>query len=148
MITISKKKFKHAFKSKMYSLYAQPVEEASKDEIFRVLCCVIKDFIAKEWVGTRIDKEKAVFYFSMEFLIGRQLQSNLLNLDVEHEIEEGLKELGIDLNEIIETEPDPGLGNGGLGRLAACFLDSMASVGISGHGYGIDTNMVYLNKNL
>ena len=133
MITISKKKFKHAFKSKMYSLYAQPVEEA----IFRVLCCVIKDFIAKEWVGTRIDKEKAVFYFSMEFLIGRQLQSNLLNLDVEHEIEEGLKELGIDLNEIIETEPDPGLGNGGLGRLAACFLDSMASVGISGHGYGI-----------
>ena len=137
MSTISKKKFKHAFKSKMYSLYAQPVEEASKDEIFRVLCCVIKDFIAKEWVGTRIDKEKAVFYFSMEFLIGRQLQSNLLNLDVEHEIEEGLKELGIDLNEIIETEPDPGLGNGGLGRLAACFLDSMASVGISGHGYGI-----------
>ena len=137
MITISKKKFKHAFNSKMYSLYAQPVEEASKDEIFRVLCCVIKDFIAKEWVGTRIDKEKAVFYFSMEFLIGRQLQSNLLNLDVEHEIEEGLKELGIDLNEIIETEPDPGLGNGGLGRLAACFLDSMASVGISGHGYGI-----------
>ena len=137
MITISKKKFKHAFKSKMYSLYAQPVEEASKDEIFRVLCCVIKDFIAKEWVGTRIDKEKAVFYFSMEFLIGRQLQSNLLNLDIEHEIEEGLKELGIDLNEIIETEPDPGLGNGGLGRLAACFLDSMASVGISGHGYGI-----------
>ena len=137
MITISKKKFKQAFKSKMYSLYAQPIEEASKDEIFRVLCCVIKDFIAKEWVGTRIDKEKAVFYFSMEFLIGRQLQSNLLNLDVENEIEQGLKELGIDLNEIIETEPDPGLGNGGLGRLAACFLDSMASVGISGHGYGI-----------
>ncbi|MBU5336849.1 glycogen/starch/alpha-glucan phosphorylase [Intestinibacter bartlettii] len=137
MITISKKKFKHAFKTKMYSLYAQPVEEASKDEVFRVLCCVIKDFIAKEWVGTRIDKEKAVFYFSMEFLIGRQLQSNLLNLDVEHEIEEGLKELGINLDEIIETEPDPGLGNGGLGRLAACFLDSMASVGISGHGYGI-----------
>ena len=137
MITISKKKFKQAFKSKMYSLYAQPIEEASKDEIFRVLCCVIKDFIAKEWVGTRIDKEKAVFYFSMEFLIGRQLQSNLLNLDVEKEIEQGLKELGIDLNEIIETEPDPGLGNGGLGRLAACFLDSMASVGISGHGYVI-----------
>lgn len=91
MISISKKKFKHAFKTKMYSLYAQPVEEASKDEIFRVLCCVIKDFIAKEWVGTRIDKEKAVFYFSMEFLIGRQLESNLLNLDVEHEIEQGLK---------------------------------------------------------
>lgn len=137
MITISKEKFKENFKSKMYSLYAQPIEEASKDEIFRVLCCVIKDFIAKEWVGTRIDKEKAVFYFSMEFLIGRQLQSNLLNLDVEKQIEEGLKELGINLDEVIDKEPDPGLGNGGLGRLAACFLDSMASVGISGHGYGI-----------
>ena len=69
MITISKKKFKQAFKSKMYSLYAQPIEEASKDEIFRVLCCVIKDFIAKEWVGTRIDKEKAVFYFYKKVIL-------------------------------------------------------------------------------
>ena len=68
MITISKKKFKHAFKSKMYSLYAQPVEEASKDEIFRVLCCVIKDFIAKEWVGTRIDKENLITVCSQIFL--------------------------------------------------------------------------------
>ena len=110
MISISKKKFKHAFKTKMYSLYAQPVEEASKDEIFRVLCCVIKDFIAKEWVGTRIDKEKAVFYFSMEFLIGRQLESNLLNLDVEHEIEQGLKELATciqnSLNQTIQKQND------------------------------------------
>ena len=78
MISISKKKFKHAFKTKMYSLYAQPVEEASKDEIFRVLCCVIKDFIAKEWVGTRINKEKAVFYFSMEFLTNFSPQISIL----------------------------------------------------------------------
>ena len=69
-----------------------------------------------------LTKKRLYFIFSMEFLIGRQLESNLLNLDVEHEIEQGLKELGINLDEIIETEPDPGLGNGGLGRLAACFF--------------------------
>lgn len=137
MITINKKRFKEHFRRKMNNLYAQTLEEASNEELFNVLCCVIKDMISKDWEGSRIYQEKAVFYFSIEFLLGRQLKSNLLNLGFEDTVRQGLNELGIDLDEIVEAEPDPALGNGGLGRLAACFLDSMASVGISGHGYGI-----------
>ena len=137
MLTINKKKFKENFKRKMKNIYAQGIEEANNEEIFNVLCSVIKDMISKDWEGSRMYQEKAVFYFSIEFLLGRQLKSNLLNLGFENTVRQGLKELGIDLDDIIESEPDPALGNGGLGRLAACFLDSMASVGISGHGYGI-----------
>ncbi|MCC3865065.1 glycogen/starch/alpha-glucan phosphorylase [Terrisporobacter petrolearius] len=137
MITINKKRFKEHFRRKMNNLYAQTLEEASNEELFNVLCYVIKDMISKDWEGSRIYQEKAVFYFSIEFLLGRQLKSNLLNLGFEDTVRQGLSELGIDLDEIVESEPDPALGNGGLGRLAACFLDSMASVGISGHGYGI-----------
>ena len=137
MITISKSKFKQYFESKMYSLYAQPINEASNEQLLNVLASVLKDLIAKRWVDTKIDKQKEVYYFSIEFLLGRQLQSNLLNLDVENIIREGLKDLNIDLDDLIKSEVDPALGNGGLGRLAACFLDSMASVGMSGHGYGI-----------
>ena len=137
MITINKKRFKEHFRRKMNNLYAQTLEEASNEELFNVLCCVIKDMISKDWEGSRVYQEKAVFYFSIEFLLGRQLKSNLLNLGFEDTVRQGLNELGINLDEIVEAEPDPALGNGGLGRLAACFLDSMASVGISGHGYGI-----------
>ena len=137
MLTINKKRFKENFKRKMNNLYAQSIDEANNEEIFNVLSSVLKDMISAEWEGCRLYKEKAVFYFSIEFLLGRQLKSNLLNLGFENTVRQGLKELGIDLDDIIEAEPDPALGNGGLGRLAACFLDSMASVGISGHGYGI-----------
>ena len=137
MITINKKRFKEHFRRKMNNLYAQTLEEASNEELFNVLCYVIKDMISKDWEGSRIYQEKAVFYFSIEFLLGRQLKSNLLNLGFENTVRQGLSELGINLDEIVESEPDPALGNGGLGRLASCFLDSMASVGISGHGYGI-----------
>ncbi len=121
----------------MNNLYTQSIEEASNEELFNVLCCVIKDMISSDWEGSRLYQEKAVFYFSMEFLLGRQLNSNLLNLGFQDTIRQGLKELGVDLDDVVESEPDPALGNGGLGRLAACFLDSMASIGISGHGYGI-----------
>ena len=137
MLTINKKRFKENFKRKMNNLYTQSIDEANNEEIFNVLSSVLKDMISAEWEGCRLYKEKAVFYFSIEFLLGRQLKSNLLNLGFENTVRQGLKELGIDLDDIIEAEPDPALGNGGLGRLAACFLDSMASVGISGHGYGI-----------
>ncbi|WP_455539893.1 glycogen/starch/alpha-glucan phosphorylase [Terrisporobacter sp.] len=137
MFKINKKRFKEHFRRKMNNLYTQSIEEASNEELFNVLCCVIKDMISSDWEGSRLYQEKAVFYFSMEFLLGRQLNSNLLNLGFQDTIRQGLKELGVDLDDVVESEPDPALGNGGLGRLAACFLDSMASIGISGHGYGI-----------
>ena len=137
MLTINKKRFKEHFKRKMNNLYAQTIEEANNEELLNTLCYVIKDMISMNWEGCRIYKEKAVFYFSIEFLLGRQLKSNLLNLGFEDTVRQGLNELGINLDDIVEEELDPALGNGGLGRLAACFLDSMASVGISGHGYGI-----------
>lgn len=137
MVRISKKNFKEQFESKMYSIYAQSISDASKEELLNVLCSVIKDIISKKWVETKISCQKEVYYFCIEFLMGRQLKSNLLNLDLEYTIREGLKELNIDLDDLVDEERDPALGNGGLGRLAACFLDSMASLNISGHGYGI-----------
>ncbi|MGO0881207.1 glycogen/starch/alpha-glucan phosphorylase [Clostridioides difficile] len=137
MVTISKKKFKQKFEVKMYSLYAQSIKEATDEQLLNVLCSLLKDEIAKKWVATKLDKKKEVYYFSLEFLIGRQLKSNLLNLNIEEEVREGLLELGINLDDLIKAEVDPAIGNGGLGRLAACFLDSMASLNISGQGYGI-----------
>lgn len=137
LVTISKKKFKQQFETKMYSLYAQSINEASNEQLLNVLCSVIKDIIAKRWIETKVSCQKEVYYFCIEFLMGRQLKSNLLNLELEKTIRDGLTDLGISLDELIEEEVDPALGNGGLGRLAACFLDSMASLDISGHGYGI-----------
>ena len=80
MVTFNKEEFKHNFEAKMYSLYAQPIKEASKEQLLNTLGAVIKDIIAKQWVDTRISSEKEVYYFSIEFLLGRQLKSNLLNL--------------------------------------------------------------------
>lgn len=137
MVTISKNKFKQEFETKMYSIYAQPIKEATNEQLLNALCSVIKDHISKKWIDNKLSTEKEVYYFSVEFLLGRQLKSNILNLNIEETIKQGLKELGIELDEIIKSEVDPALGNGGLGRLAACFLDSMASINISGHGYGI-----------
>ncbi|WP_334305635.1 glycogen/starch/alpha-glucan phosphorylase [Romboutsia ilealis] len=121
----------------MYSLYAQSINDATDEQLLNVLCSVIKDIISKKWVDNKLDSQKEVYYFSIEFLLGRQLKSNLLNLGIENVVRESLKELNIDLDNLINAESDPALGNGGLGRLAACFLDSMASLDISGHGYGI-----------
>ncbi|MGL6106019.1 glycogen/starch/alpha-glucan phosphorylase [Romboutsia sp.] len=137
MITISKKKFKQCFEAKIYSIYAQSIKDATNEQLLNVLCSVIKDVLSKRWVDNKLSSQKEVYYFSVEFLLGRQLKSNILNLDIEESIRPGLEELGIDLDDLIEAEADPALGNGGLGRLAACFLDSMSSLNISGHGYGI-----------
>ena len=134
---INKIQFKQSFETKMYSLYAQSINDATNEQLLNVLCSVIKDMLSKKWVDNKLDSQKEVYYFSIEFLLGRQLKSNLLNLGIEDEIREGLKELNIELDDLIKAEADPALGNGGLGRLAACFLDSMASLDISGHGYGI-----------
>ncbi|WP_432667263.1 glycogen/starch/alpha-glucan phosphorylase [Wukongibacter baidiensis] len=138
---LTKEKFKTDFIKKLESERANRIEEASDWDKYYALASLIRDYIYENWVETNKkyvkDKEKQVYYFSMEFLIGKLLISNLINLGIKEICEEGLRELGIDLGKIEEVEKDPGLGNGGLGRLAACFLDSMASIDIPGHGCGI-----------
>ncbi len=136
-----KARFKEAFLEKLESMYGKGLQEATSGEKYMALGGVIRDQINKKWIHTNSEyREKGVkqaYYFSMEFLLGRLLGSNLLNLNVWNQSEEVLKELGIDLYELEEQEPDAGLGNGGLGRLAACFLDSLASLELPGHGCGI-----------
>lgn len=138
---LTKKKFKDDYLKKLESERAESIEEASNWDKYCALGSLIKDYISENWVKTNKKyikkKDKQVYYFSMEFLIGKLLIKNLISLGIKGICEEGLKELGIDLYEMEEVEKDPGLGNGGLGRLAACFLDSIASIGIPGHGSGI-----------
>ncbi|MEG2984991.1 MAG: glycogen/starch/alpha-glucan phosphorylase [Peptostreptococcaceae bacterium] len=137
MALINREKFKLELKRQMDFIYKQDIEEANNEQILNVVVNVLKSKIADIWKESRIDKEKEVYYFCIEFLLGRQLESNLLNLGIEEEVKSILKDMDINLEDIIQAEVDPALGNGGLGRLAACFLDSMASLNISGHGYGI-----------
>ena len=137
MTLIYKEEFKQEFKRQMDFLYNQSIEEANSEQLLNTLVTILKRDIADIWKESRIKEEKEVYYFCIEFLLGRQLQSNLLNLGILDEIRTILNDMGIDLDKLINAESDPALGNGGLGRLAACFLDSMASIGISGHGYGI-----------
>jgi starch phosphorylase len=134
---IYKEEFKQEFKRQMGFLYNQSIEEANSEQLLNTLVTILKRYIADIWKESRIKEDKEVYYFCIEFLLGRQLQSNLLNLGILDEIRTILNDMGIDLDKLINAESDPALGNGGLGRLAACFLDSMASIGISGHGYGI-----------
>lgn len=122
-------------------MFAEDMEEASSLHKYIALGKLVKEYCIENLLNTnkkyKKEHKKQVYYFSMEFLIGRLLQSNLMNLGIKEEVYEALKDLGVDLNEIIDVECDAGLGNGGLGRLAACFLDSMASLEIPGHGCGI-----------
>lgn len=138
---VTKEQFKKDFEKKMLKLYAQEVESSSIREQYFTLGYLVKEYISESWAKTtnKYKKygEKQVFYFSIEFLLGRLMSSNLLNLGFRDMAKEALAELDIDLNAIEDLEVDPGLGNGGLGRLAACFMDSMASSGIPGHGVGI-----------
>lgn len=138
---IDKETFKKDFTKKVLHMFAEEVEDASILHKYFALGALIKDYSAEKWMKTNKqytkDFEKQIYYFSMEFLIGRLLVSNLLNLGIRDICKEGLKDLGININEIEDAEVDAGLGNGGLGRLAACFLDSMSSLGIPGHGCGI-----------
>lgn len=137
MTLINKEEFKLEFRNQMDFLYKQTIEEANSEQLLNTLVTVLKCKIDNIWKESRLDKEKEVYYFCIEFLLGRQLESNLLNLGVLEDIKLILKEMDINLEDLVNAEVDPALGNGGLGRLAACFLDSMASLSISGHGYGI-----------
>ncbi len=136
-----KEEFKKSVKENVKFLYRKTIEEATPQQVFQAVCYSVKDVIIENWMETQKAYEeqdpKIVYYMSMEFLMGRALGNNLLNLTAYGEVKEALEELGFDINVIEDQEPDPALGNGGLGRLAACFLDSLATLGYSAYGCGI-----------
>ena len=141
MLTIDKNTFKKEYKKKYLEIHGEELSEGSDYKKYEALGSLVRDYISETWMKTNkrynITKEKQVYYFSMEFLLGRLLGDALLNLGIRDICKEALKDLNIDLEKLENLEQDQGLGNGGLGRLAACFLDSMASVNIAGHGCGI-----------
>ena len=122
-------------------MFRKTIDEASSQEVFQAVSLVVKDTIIDQWLATQkeFDKQdpKMVYYMSMEFLMGRALGNNLINLTAYQEVKEALEELGFNLNTIEDEEPDPALGNGGLGRLAACFMESLATLGYPAYGCGI-----------
>lgn len=121
--------------------YGKTFKEATPRDLFYSVSSAAMDYVTDNWLATRNEYEKKpvkqTYYLSAEFLMGRALSNNLINLGVKKEIQDILKELGVEYNLIEDQEPDAGLGNGGLGRLAACFLDSLATLDLPGHGYGI-----------
>ena len=136
-----KEKFVHQVKEEIRILYRKTLKEASQQQIFQAVAYTVKDTIIENWMASQQqfdeDDPKMVYYMSMEFLMGRALGNNLINLCEYKEVQEALQELGLDLNVIEDQERDAALGNGGLGRLAACFLDSLATLGYQGYGCGI-----------
>ncbi len=136
-----KEEFKKSVRDNVKMLYRKTLEEASQEQVFQAVSLAVKDVIIDNWLLTQKqyekDDPKIVYYMSMEFLMGRALGNNLINLCAYDEVREALDELGFDLNVIEDQEPDPALGNGGLGRLAACFLDSLSTLGYCAYGCGI-----------
>lgn len=136
-----KKAFKKEVEQNVKQLFRKTVDEASQQELYQAVSYVVKDAIIDDWIATQKqyekDDPKIVYYMSMEFLLGRALGNNLINMTAYKEVKEALEEMGLNLNELEDQEPDPALGNGGLGRLAACFLDSLASLGYAAYGCGI-----------
>ena len=140
-LAFDKKKFKELVNYNVKSLFRKEIEEASRQEVFQAVSYAIKDIIVDNWMQTQKEYEKQdpkmVYYMSMEFLMGRALGNNLINLRAYKQVAEALDEMGFDINVIEDEEPDAALGNGGLGRLAACFLDSLATLGYGAYGCGI-----------
>ena len=136
-----KEEFKKSVKENVKFLYRKTLEEATQEQIFQAVSYTVKDVIIDNWLKSQKAYEKQdpkiVYYMSMEFLMGRALGNNLINLGAYGEVKEALEELGLDINFIEDQEPDPALGNGGLGRLAACFLDSLATLNYCAYGCGI-----------
>lgn len=137
----NKEMFKAAFIKRVEMLCGKSFSESTARDHYQTLGQMIREFVSNEWIATNerylATKAKQVYYLSIEYLLGKLLRQNLINLRVEEMIAQGLHELGIELGDLEELEPDAGLGNGGLGRLAACFLDSLASTNLPGHGHGI-----------
>ncbi|MBQ3584828.1 MAG: glycogen/starch/alpha-glucan phosphorylase [Lachnospiraceae bacterium] len=141
MDTFSKEEFKKEVNDYVKVVSRKNIEEASQQEIYQGVAYALKDCIIDQWIATHKEYEKqdvkTVYYLSMEFLMGRALGNIIINLSAREEIKEAIEELGLDLNAIEDQEPDAALGNGGLGRLAACFLDSLATLGYPAYGCGI-----------
>ena len=141
MSKFNKELFKNSVLYNVKTLYRKTMDEATPQQIFQAVSYAIKDAIVDHWLNTQREYEqqdpKMVYYMSMEFLMGRALGNNIINLQAYEPVKEALEELGVDLNVVEDEEPDAALGNGGLGRLAACFLDSLATLGYPAYGCGI-----------
>ena len=141
MENLDKKTFKKDIKDFLKNFYRKTIEDADKHQLFNAVAYALKEYIVEDWMATHkaYDEQdaKMVYYLSMEFLMGRALGNNIINLQASDAVKEALEELGLDLNEIEDAERDYALGNGGLGRLAACFLDSLATLGYPAYGCGI-----------
>ena len=141
MLDVDKNFLKRDYRKKFLEVNGKDLEDGTKKQQYEALGSLVRDYVAEEWLNTnnkyKETGEKQVYYFSMEFLLGRLLGDALMNLGIRETCREALADLNIDLDELENLEQDQGLGNGGLGRLAACFLDSMASLNIPGHGCGI-----------
>ena len=137
----NKEEFKKSVLYNVKNLFRRTMDEATPAQVFQAVSYAVKDVIIDEWIASQKtyakEDAKTVYYLSMEFLMGRALGNNIINIMAQDEIREVLDELGFDLNLIEDQEPDPALGNGGLGRLAACFLDSLATLGYPAYGCGI-----------
>ena len=138
---IFKEEFKKKVRDEAKMLYRKTLEEVSDRHKFVAVAYAVKDIVIDQWIATQKAYEKTdaktVYYLSMEFLMGRALGNMIINLSSRNEIKEAIEELGLDLNVIEDQEPDAALGNGGLGRLAACFLDSLSTLGYPAYGCGI-----------
>lgn len=136
-----KKVFQESVRKNVRSLFRKKLEEASMQEIFQAVSYAVKDVIIDDWMATtqemEVEDPKILYYMSMEFLMGRALGNSLINLTAYQQVKEALEDLGLDINAVEDEERDPALGNGGLGRLAACFLDSLATLGYPAYGCGI-----------
>ncbi|MGN0295248.1 MAG: glycogen/starch/alpha-glucan phosphorylase [Lachnospiraceae bacterium] len=141
MEKLDKKTFKKDIKDFLKNFYRKTIEDADNHQLFNAVAYALKEYIVEDWMATHkaYDEQdaKMVYYLSMEFLMGRALGNNIINLQASKTVKEALEELGLDLNEIEDAERDYALGNGGLGRLAACFLDSLATLGYPAYGCGI-----------
>ena len=136
-----KEELKQRFVTTAQITWGRDLPDLTEHELYETLADVVKQYTSENWIKTNkqymLNDERQVYYFSIEFLLGRLLNTNLINLDLKNAIKAMLKELDLNLRDLYPEEPDAGLGNGGLGRLAACFIDSMASLGLPAHGCGI-----------